>query len=362
MKRTNIAITLLSVFLVAAVILLMVLYIGYSKQRNTAAHQEEKIAALDEKRQELMQNLTDVRGKIQEKDKRITALQDAEKVVSELEEELKQRDKKIAGLEKKISELRSDLAQLEQEQADLREKLQKQNEKMAEMTALKETQQSTISDLREKVRTQSDALERRREELKNKTAQLDELRGEVRTESAQLEKMESHLAESADQKAQLKSKLDQLRSTHDHIVSELKEEIEKKEVIIRQMETEFSLTFVDRILFEFGRSRLTTNGRKVLDRFGGRLKELEGCKIRVEGHTDDVPILPEYRYKYPTNWELSASRAAAVVRHLQEEIGLEPEGMEAVGRSFYDPVASNDTPEGRARNRRVELFIAPELD
>jgi chemotaxis protein MotB len=233
---------------------------------------------------------------------------------------------------------------------------------MAEMTALKETQQFTISDLREKVRTQSDALETLREELKNKTAQLDDLRGKVRAESAQLEKVESHLAESADRKAELKKKLDQLQSTYDGIVSELKEEIEKKEVIISQLETEFSLAFVDRILFEFGQSQVTPKGRQVLDRLGGRLRELSGCKIRVEGHTDDVPILPEYHYKYPSNWELSASRAAAVVRHFQEKIGLDPEDMEAVGCSFYDPVASNDTPEGRARNRRVEIYIAPELD
>ena len=92
------------------------------------------------------------------------------------------------------------------------------------------------------------------------------------------------------------------------------------------------------------------------------MKNIKGKKIRVTGHTDPIPIRRDYQYKFPSNWELSAARAASVVRYFQEKIDLDPKEMEAVGRSFYQPEASNDTKEGRARNRRVEILIAPQLD
>ena len=83
--------------------------------------------------------------------------------------------------------------------------------------------------------------------------------------------------------------------------------------------------------------------------------------ITVIGHTDNKPIHPDYQFKFPSNWELSSARASAVVRYFQETIGLDPESLEAVGRAFYDPIAPNDTEEGRAQNRRVEIIIAPKI-
>jgi chemotaxis protein MotB len=92
------------------------------------------------------------------------------------------------------------------------------------------------------------------------------------------------------------------------------------------------------------------------------LKNVAGKQIRVVGHTDNKAILPEYRNKFPSNWELSAVRASAVVRYFQKEIGLDAKNMEAVGRSFYEPIASNETEKGRAQNRRVNIIIAPKIE
>jgi chemotaxis protein MotB len=118
---------------------------------------------------------------------------------------------------------------------------------------------------------------------------------------------------------------------------------------------------VDRILFEFGKATVTPDGKRILDKLGKSLKDVSARSIRIEGHTDNVPIQEKFRYKYPSNWELSASRAAAVVRHLQEEVGLDPKGLEAVGHSFYEPTASNETKKGRAQNRRVSIILAPSI-
>ena len=154
----------------------------------------------------------------------------------------------------------------------------------------------------------------------------------------------------------------QMKSTYDTLVSDLKDQIQKQEVTIKEFHEALSLNFVDRILFEFGKADLTLEGEKILKKVGEALKNIKGKKIRVTGHTDPIPIRPDYQYKFPSNWELSAARAASVVRYFQEKIGLDPNDMEAVGRSFYQPEASNHTKEGRARNRRVEVLIAPQME
>jgi chemotaxis protein MotB len=178
-----------------------------------------------------------------------------------------------------------------------------------------------------------------------------------------LQACERNLSQQDQKVAQLaEAQMKQMKSTHDTLVSELKDQIQKQEVTIKEFQESLSLNFVDRILFEFGKADLTPEGEKVLKKVGEALKNIKGKKIRVTGHTDNVPIRPDFMYKFPSNWELSSARAASVVRYFQEKIGLDPEEMEAVGRSFYQPEAGNDTKEGRARNRRVEILIAPQME
>jgi chemotaxis protein MotB len=88
-------------------------------------------------------------------------------------------------------------------------------------------------------------------------------------------------------------------------------------------------------------------------------KKIQYGKIRIVGHTDSDRIRPKYRSKYPSNWELSSARAAAVARFFQDEIGIAAERMEILGMAYTQPVASNETAEGRAKNRRVEIVIIP---
>jgi chemotaxis protein MotB len=81
--------------------------------------------------------------------------------------------------------------------------------------------------------------------------------------------------------------------------------------------------------------------------------------LRVEGHTDSIPIIGKLTEKYPTNWELSTARSSAVVRYLIE-LGAPKEKLAAVGYADARPIASNSTVEGRAKNRRVEFIIINE--
>jgi chemotaxis protein MotB len=112
------------------------------------------------------------------------------------------------------------------------------------------------------------------------------------------------------------------------------------------------------LFFESGSADLSDEGVRRLSELAGKLRREHGGKtVRVEGYTDNVPIGPTLRRTFPSNWELSAARAAAVVRHLQERHQLPPERFEVVGYGAYHPVASNGTVEGRAQNRRVRVAV-----
>ena len=106
------------------------------------------------------------------------------------------------------------------------------------------------------------------------------------------------------------------------------------------------------ILFESGRAELSEQSIPILRQLADKFKPLDNV-IHVEGFTDNVPIS---NFDYFSNWELSAARAASVV-HLFTGLGVDPQRMAAIGYGEFRPVASNETLEGRARNRRVVLVI-----
>jgi chemotaxis protein MotB len=150
-----------------------------------------------------------------------------------------------------------------------------------------------------------------------------------------------------------------LKGTYAELAANLKKEIEQGQIKIVQLSDRLSVIMVDKILFPSGESEITPEGLKVLDRIGNVLKNAKNKIIRVEGHTDNVQIDKRLQKKYPTNWELSTARATNVVRFLQENIGIEGEVLQPIGMSEYHPVASNETPDGRSQNRRIEIALLP---
>lgn len=115
------------------------------------------------------------------------------------------------------------------------------------------------------------------------------------------------------------------------------------------------ITISDVVIFPVGEAEVTPSGLKVLDKIVDILKQFP-YRVRVEGHTDNIPI---HTPKYPSNWELSTARAARIVRYFIEH-GIDPQRLSAEGFAHYRPIASNDTPEGRAKNRRVEIVYVRE--
>ncbi len=178
-----------------------------------------------------------------------------------------------------------------------------------------------------------------------------------REHSLELLKIERERIEDIEEKEEeLTQEMSEAQETYDSLISELKEEISEGEIAITQLKDKLSLNIVDRILFDSGSDKIKKNGREVLTRVAEILGRVSDREIRVEGHTDNVPIGYLLAKKFPSNWELSTARATTVVKYLQEA-GLDPSLLSATGHSEYRPVASNDTPEEQAKNRRIEILL-----
>lgn len=114
------------------------------------------------------------------------------------------------------------------------------------------------------------------------------------------------------------------------------------------------LIISDPVLFETGRAEIKPEFRRLLTNISEIIGGRDFSEVRVEGHTDNVPIRTD---QYPSNWELSAARALNVVKVMAFDGGLSPAVLSGVGYGQYRPRTTNDTPEGRAQNRRVEIWI-----
>ncbi|RMG67570.1 MAG: flagellar motor protein [Calditrichaeota bacterium] len=115
------------------------------------------------------------------------------------------------------------------------------------------------------------------------------------------------------------------------------------------------ITISDVVIFPPGEAEFTGEATPILEKITDLLRQFP-YKVKVEGHTDNVPIHTD---KYPSNWELSTARAAKLVRYFIEH-GIDPTRLSAEGYAEYHPIADNATPEGRARNRRVEIVYTRE--
>lgn len=200
--------------------------------------------------------------------------------------------------------------------------------------------------------SERDELTNARDELLARVSNLEGRRAELEA------RLDAQIASLSKEKQQ---ELDRLRATYDTLVTDLKSEIDQGQITITKMADRLSVSMVDRILFSSGEADITAEGIKVLDRVGNVLKNTQNKVVRVEGHTDNVPISSRLAGKFPSNWELSTARATNVVRLLQDKVGIDPARLEAVGLAEFHPVSTNKTPVGRSQNRRIEIALLPDL-
>jgi len=133
----------------------------------------------------------------------------------------------------------------------------------------------------------------------------------------------------------------------------LGKEIERQEVVLRMTPEGFVISLHELGFFDSGEAQLMPGAGDKIKRIAEVLTQY-GLDMRVEGHTDNVPI---HNATFASNWDLSTARAMAVAMMLLNESGVDPKRMSIAGYAQYHPSASNDTPEGRRANRRVDIVV-----
>ncbi len=134
---------------------------------------------------------------------------------------------------------------------------------------------------------------------------------------------------------------------------------EMRDVDVKVLKGVVYISLSDNMLYKSGSYEISDQANSTLSKIAKIIKDYKDYDVLIEGNTDTVPISkPNIR----NNWDLSALRASSVVQALQNNFGVDPKRLTAGGRGEYSPITTNDTPEGKARNRRTEIIITPKLD
>jgi len=189
---------------------------------------------------------------------------------------------------------------------------------------------------------------------------LEEAQTAVATNQAQAAQLEQQVAALQARVAELEREKETVSKNQRTLEEEMRAALESKDVTISQLQGKLTVSILDHVLFDSGEATLKPDGEAVLQKVAAWLAQHPQLKIHVIGHTDNVPIRPAARNRFPSNWELSTARASAAVRFLTEAAGVDPRRVGVVGYGEHRPVADNATPEGRARNRRIAITVLSE--
>ncbi len=236
--------------------------------------------------------------------------------------------------------------------------------KSAEASALKQQydeQQGQMKALEQKLaetRAAAEKAQKENAELESSLAQSDSERRALRKRADELSELNKELSRSTEKLAAAKEALEKKSSEYESLARSLKEEIKTGKIELSELKGRMVVKMKDKILFSSGSTRLNKEGQEALEKVAQALKDVQGKLIRVEGHTDNVPVPADAKTEFDSNWELSTTRALVVVKLLQEQ-GVPPTMLSALGYGEYQPIASNQTVEGRSLNRRIEIVLAP---
>ena len=221
-------------------------------------------------------------------------------------------------------------------------------------------QQTKNSALNEDITRAGNDLKRLESALSDRNAEAGEAMAEMRKEIDRLMLANRTLEHQVDkEKVARLARIAQMRTTYNELVDKMESEIKRGEITISELEGRLTVNMVDRILFASGSAEIKEEGLAVLQRVAEVVKDISDKDIRVEGHTDNVAISSRLKEKFFSNWELSAARAATVVRALRDA-KIPGERLSAVGYGPFQPVADNATNEGRAQNRRIQIVLVPQ--
>jgi chemotaxis protein MotB len=199
----------------------------------------------------------------------------------------------------------------------------------------------------ERSENRNDATKAEKAETSSLGRQLESTRLSLAAKNEELEAARRSLA----------TKNEELDKAHRALAATLQEEIAKGSSSVQRTEHSVNIILSERILYDSGSAEIKPDGMKLLKRIAEALRSSRDTDIRVEGHTDDVPIRTEPPPRFSSNFELSIARAVAVVRYLNEVAKVDPARLSAMGLADTRPVLPNGSENARSHNRRVEIIV-----
>lgn len=209
------------------------------------------------------------------------------------------------------------------------------------------TMESNIADLNKKITALSSQNSQLGQQTAEQQSMLNASKEDLARKQQRLQQLENLLA-------QQKAALEQLKNK----MTEALKGYNASDLSVYQEDGKVYVSLSENLLFPSGSAVVNQKGVEALSKLAAVLNLNPDVNVQIEGHTDSIPI----RGKYQDNWALSSARANSIVRILVDRYNVDPHKVVAVGHSYYDPVASNSTPEGRAKNRRTEIVLSPNLD
>ncbi|UJH89968.1 OmpA family protein [Antarcticibacterium sp. 1MA-6-2] len=275
------------------------------------------------------------------------------------------------SLQEKNQKLSTDLKETkvkaEKDLASLREEY---NAMLAEKNKIQTDLETTRSQLKSLTESydaleanSSSALAENSKRNRDLIAQLDEKEKTLAAEQARLEKLQKDLAARSSRINELEgliaakdAKMNALKTA----VSNALTNFEGKGLTVEQRDGKVYVSMENKLLFNSGSWAVNAEGKKAVQQLGAVLAQNPDIAVLIEGHTDNVPYGGSGQLQ--DNWDLSTKRATAIVQILRENNKIDPQNLTAAGRGEYAPVASNETSEGKAKNRRIEVILTPKLD
>jgi len=194
-------------------------------------------------------------------------------------------------------------------------------------------------------------LESKQKALATEQDRLNKLKAELEANSKRLNELEAYIAAKDASMKKLKETLSKALNA-----------FEGKGLTVEQKNGKVYVSMENKLLFQTGSWAVGTEGRKAVVEVGKVLAQNPDISVLIEGHTDNDKILGNIGGGIESNWDLSTKRATAIVNILAENSGIQKKNLTAAGRGEFAPIMSNDTSEGKAKNRRIEIILTPKLD
>jgi chemotaxis protein MotB len=293
----------------------------------------------------------------------------SKKIYTDLENKFAELKKERNALADENELLKSGKSQSDLDNANLKSELEKLKAERAKLAADYEATSNNLKTLQNSY----DALEKNSDEAlkanmdKNREllAQLEAKEKALAAEKARLDKLSKDFKDRSDRVAELEN----LIAAKEAAMKKLRETLSKslkafegKGLIVHQKDGKVYVSMENKLLFESGSWNVGAEGKKAVDLVGKVLGDNPDISVLIEGHTDNDKITGTLGGGVENNWDLSTKRATAIVNILSANPKVKKENLTAAGRSEYNPLVSNESNDGKAKNRRIEIILTPKLD